>query len=92
MHNDLDHLPDRKRRDLERVVHVLFAGFEQATSLSTQNWRRQGRILKVILYGSYARGRVTLGLRSGASSCCAKPMSTGATHHTTRSRPPSWSG
>lgn len=56
MHNDLDHLPDRKRRDLERVVHVLFAGFEQATSLSTQNWRRQGRILKVILYGSYARG------------------------------------
>ncbi len=56
MHNDLDHLPDRKRRDLERVVHVLFAEFEQATSLSTQNWRRQGRILKVILYGSYARG------------------------------------
>ncbi|MCC2977957.1 HEPN domain-containing protein [Sphingomonas sp. PL-96] len=56
MRSDLDHLPDRKRRDLERIVEVLFSEFEQATSLSTQNWRRQGRILKVILYGSYARG------------------------------------
>ncbi len=29
-------------------MEVLFAEFEQATSLSTQKWRRQGRILKVI--------------------------------------------
>ena len=56
MRSDLDHLPDKKRRDLDRIVQVLFAEFEQATSLSTQKWRRQGRILKVILYGSYARG------------------------------------
>ncbi len=56
MRDDVAHLPDKKRRDLDRVVEVLFAEFEQATSLSTQKWRRQGRILKVILYGSYARG------------------------------------
>jgi predicted nucleotidyltransferase len=56
MRTDLDHLPDRKRRDLERVVQILFAEFEDATSLATQKWKKQGRILKVILYGSYARG------------------------------------
>lgn len=52
----LDHLPDRKRRDLERAVQILFAEFEEATALSTQKWKKQGRILKIILYGSYARG------------------------------------
>ena len=56
MRTDLDHLPDRKRRDLERVVQILFAEFEDATALATQKWKKQGRILKVILYGSYARG------------------------------------
>lgn len=56
MRDDVAHLPDKKRRDLDRIVEVLFAEFEQATSLSTQKWRRQGRILKAILYGSYARG------------------------------------
>jgi predicted nucleotidyltransferase/HEPN domain-containing protein len=56
MKTSLDHLPDRKRRDLERAVQILFAEFEDATSLATQKWKKQGRILKVILYGSYARG------------------------------------
>ena len=56
MRTSLDHLPDRKRRDLERVVQILFAEFEDATALATQKWKKQGRILKVILYGSYARG------------------------------------
>ena len=56
MNTDLDHLPDRKRRDLERIVAILFAEFEEATALATQKWKKQGRILKVILYGSYARG------------------------------------
>ncbi|MDG5487687.1 nucleotidyltransferase and HEPN domain-containing protein [Sphingomonas sp. BGYR3] len=56
MKTSLDHLPDRKRRDLERVVQLLFAEFEDATALATQKWKKQGRILKVILYGSYARG------------------------------------
>lgn len=57
MKTSLDHLPDRKRRDLERIVQILFAEFEDATSLATQKWKKQGRILKVVLYGSYARGK-----------------------------------
>ena len=56
MRTDLDHLPPAKQRELERVLEVLFAGFEEATSLATQAWKKKGRILKVVLYGSYARG------------------------------------
>lgn len=56
MRTDLDHLPERKRAELARIVEILFAEFEDATALSTQKWKKQGRILKVILYGSYARG------------------------------------
>jgi len=52
----IDHLPDRKRRELARIIEILFAGVEkfQATKLSAKP--NGGRILKVILYGSYARG------------------------------------
>ena len=56
MKTDLDHLPDRKRRDLARVVEIIFSEFEDVLAIATQKWKRQGRILKVILYGSYARG------------------------------------
>ena len=56
MKTSLDHLPDKKRRDLEKIVQILFAEFEDATSLATQKWKKQGRILKVVLYGSHARG------------------------------------
>ena len=56
MKTDLDHLPDRKRRDLERIVEILFAEFDDATAIANAKWKKQGRILKVILYGSYARG------------------------------------
>lgn len=56
MKTDLDHLPGSKQQDLARIVKILFAEFEDATALATQKWKKQGRILKVILYGSYARG------------------------------------
>lgn len=56
MKTDLDHLPGSKQQDLARIVEILFAEFEDATALATQKWKKQGRILKVILYGSYARG------------------------------------
>jgi predicted nucleotidyltransferase/HEPN domain-containing protein len=56
MRTDLDHLPASKQRELAHVVRVLFEEFEQVTSLATQPWKKRGRILKVILYGSYARG------------------------------------
>src|SRR3954467_15498844 len=56
MRTDVDNLPPPKQRELERVVQILFEEFEDATVLSTQDWKKKGRILKVILYGSYARG------------------------------------
>ena len=56
MLSDLDHLPERNRRDLERIVEILFAEFRDATSLATQGWKKQGRVLKIVLFGSFARG------------------------------------
>jgi len=56
MRTDLDHLPPAKQRELERVVQILFEEFEDATAIATSTWKKQARILKVILYGSYARG------------------------------------
>ena len=55
MKTDLDHLPPAKQRELERVVQILFEEFGDANGKATGS-RRLGRILKVILYGSYARG------------------------------------
>ncbi len=56
MRNDLSHLPAAKQRDLDRVLAILFEEFEDATGGATGEWKKKGRILKVILYGSYARG------------------------------------
>jgi uncharacterized protein len=56
MRTGLDHLPAAKQRELERVVQILFEEFDEARSLATQDWKKKGRILKIILYGSYARG------------------------------------
>ncbi len=56
MRKDLDHLPANKRRELERVVQIIFEEFEDALGLSKHEWKKRGRIQKVILYGSYARG------------------------------------
>ncbi|RQW44839.1 HEPN domain-containing protein [Novosphingobium sp. LASN5T] len=56
MRTDLDHLPAQKQRELERVIALIFEEFEDAFALSRDEWKKQGRILKVILYGSYARG------------------------------------
>jgi predicted nucleotidyltransferase/HEPN domain-containing protein len=56
MRTDLDHLPPAKQRELERVVQIHFEEFDEARALATQDWKKKGRILKIILYGSYARG------------------------------------
>jgi len=37
-------------------VRILFEEFADATAIATSPWKKQARILKVILYGSYARG------------------------------------
>ena len=56
MKTGLEHLPSTKRRELELVVEILFAEFKDAIVLGTQAHKRLGRILKIILYGSRARG------------------------------------
>src|SRR3546814_469243 len=56
MRTNIDHIPPQKRRDLERVVQIIFEEFEDALALATQQWKKRGRIEKIILYGSYARG------------------------------------
>lgn len=51
-----DHLPALKRAELLRVVEVLKASFAEAISTRQAPRLKDGRILKIILYGSYARG------------------------------------
>ena len=55
MRNDLDHLPPAKQRELARVVQILFEEFADATGEATGK-KKLGRIHKILLYGSYARG------------------------------------
>ena len=52
----LEHLPDSKRRELDYVVKVLFDSFDDATKTKLSAKRKTGQILKVILFGSMARG------------------------------------
>jgi uncharacterized protein len=49
-------LPPAKRRELAHVVEVIRTGFAEAIRLRTQPRYRNGKILKIILFGSYARG------------------------------------
>lgn len=56
MKSGLEHLPEAKRRELARVVEILFSEFEAAIAGGKAEFKRQGQILKVILFGSYARG------------------------------------
>lgn len=56
MKTSLDHLPEAKRRELARVVEILFSEFEAAIAGGRSEHKRDGQILKVILFGSYARG------------------------------------
>ena len=56
MRTDLDHLPPAKQRELERVVEITFDEFGDALALANHSWKKQARILKIMLYGSYARG------------------------------------
>jgi predicted nucleotidyltransferase/HEPN domain-containing protein len=56
MRSDLDHLPEAKQRELAHVVDIIRRGFAEAISRRTMERFRNGRILKIILFGSYARG------------------------------------
>ena len=56
MRTGLDHLPQSKQRELADVVRILFEEFETAHARGNSDWNRKGRIFKIVLYGSYARG------------------------------------
>lgn len=55
MRDDLTHLPPRQQEELERAVGILMEEFEKAIALGNHAWKRGGRVLKIILFGSYAR-------------------------------------
>ena len=55
MRRDVDHLPSVQQTELERVTQLLMTEFAQATARASQPWKKNGRILKIILFGSYAR-------------------------------------
>ncbi len=55
MRTEIDFLPHRKQRELDIIVEILFQGLRAATE-NAVGARRNGRILKVVLFGSYARG------------------------------------
>ncbi|HLY91358.1 MAG TPA: nucleotidyltransferase domain-containing protein, partial [Acetobacteraceae bacterium] len=56
MRDQLDLLPASRQRELEHVVRILFEEFEAATRTGNQPFTKQARILKLVLYGSFARG------------------------------------
>lgn len=51
----LDHLPATKKREIARVLEILFDEVEKFQSTKLSSRKNQGRVLKVILFGSYGR-------------------------------------
>ncbi|PDT81742.1 nucleotidyltransferase and HEPN domain-containing protein [Sinorhizobium sp. BJ1] len=56
MRSSLEHLPEKKQRELARVVEIIHEEFSDALEGSSAAFKKRGRILKIILFGSYARG------------------------------------
>ncbi|TCM19052.1 putative nucleotidyltransferase [Novosphingobium sp. PhB165] len=56
MRMDIDHLPSIQQQELARATQILMEEFSVATSRATQPWKRNGKVQKIILFGSYARG------------------------------------
>ncbi|ULJ76509.1 nucleotidyltransferase and HEPN domain-containing protein [Rhizobium gallicum] len=56
MRSSLEHLPEEKQRELARVVAIIHEEFADALSGTSAAFKKRGRILKIILFGSYCRG------------------------------------
>ncbi|RWI16826.1 nucleotidyltransferase and HEPN domain-containing protein [Mesorhizobium sp.] len=56
MKTSIDHLPEKKQRELGRVIDLIHEEFDDAIADGAAEFKKKGRILKVILFGSYARG------------------------------------
>jgi predicted nucleotidyltransferase/HEPN domain-containing protein len=55
MKNDINHLPSVQQSELDRVKQLLMDEFAEATARATQPWKKNASILKIVLFGSYAR-------------------------------------
>lgn len=55
MKSDLDHLPQSKQQELARIQRILLDEFEAANGKATQPHKRNGKVYKIILFGSFAR-------------------------------------
>ncbi|WP_037144069.1 nucleotidyltransferase domain-containing protein, partial [Rhizobium sullae] len=56
MRSSLEHLPEEKQRELARVVAIIHEEFADALSGTSAAFKKRGRILKILLFGSYCRG------------------------------------
>lgn len=50
MRSSLEHLPERKQRELSRIVEILHEEFEDALKEGTADFKKKGRILKIVLW------------------------------------------
>lgn len=55
MKTEIDHLPERQQRELARLSEILLEEFDKAIANATKPHKRDGKIFKIILFGSYAR-------------------------------------
>jgi len=64
----IDHLPQRKQEELAEVARILFEEFEEARRSKLKDEFKNAKILKIILFGSYARGGWVEDRKSGYRS------------------------
>lgn len=55
MKTDADHLPERNQTELEHIQRILLDEFAAAIASATKPHKRNGKVYKIILFGSYAR-------------------------------------
>lgn len=55
MKSELDHLPQSNQQELARIQRILLEEFERATANATKPHKRDGKVYKIILFGSFAR-------------------------------------
>ncbi|UAX98164.1 HEPN domain-containing protein (plasmid) [Ensifer adhaerens] len=58
MKTSLDHLPSRKQHELRRVVEIIHEEFDDALKAGEAEFKKRGRILKMLLFGLHAGGRL----------------------------------
>jgi uncharacterized protein len=56
MKTSLDHLPEQQQQELARIREILLEEFEKAIANATSTHKRSGKVYKIVLFGSYARG------------------------------------